>query len=614
MQAIILSSLTFPLLLFTGATDPTVEAAAVAPNEDASSTTADVPATTKAPAEGPEASGSIDDEIDLEEWNREDWVLLKPRLSLVDLGGTFRVRGDMFRKLRFGNKSNTESAARYPTASDGRADFTSTNMRLRITPRINVSENLSLVATFDLLDNIVLGSTPTTTSAVASNTPVNILSRNQDVPQAGVNAISDSITVKRLYARITALNEQLELRIGRLPDQWGMGIYANAGDCLDCDFGNVVDRAALSFKAGGHLIALMFDWISNGPVATPFAGGQPVDAITWDDAVQYALRLSRSMHPDDVAQNLMQGETAVDYGLHAAFRTQARDLPAAYYQDLENPYVYAASTDPNNPSSGASLDELSATYGPERRDAFVSIIDTYGTLYWGGMTLQMEGVLEYGSFRDTNASEDGTTVETTRVAKFGAALAGKYQFSGAYAGTQLSLKTGGARGDPGPSSDELRSGFGMGAFQDGERGSSPSDSDLALHNFQFSPAYHVDLLLFRRIIGTVTDAWYVKPEVAYMFDDMVRGSFAAIYSQAFDKRSTPAFGGDTGSRRLGLEFDAELSYGILNTTPTTDGFKASLAGGMLFPFGAFDNPNLPVDVPQSGSFAWTIQARLYVAF
>ena len=29
---------------------------------------------------------------------------------------------------------------------------------------------------------------------------------------------------------------------GRMPNHWGLGILANSGDCIDCDFGDSVDR------------------------------------------------------------------------------------------------------------------------------------------------------------------------------------------------------------------------------------------------------------------------------------------------------------------------------------------------------------------------------------
>jgi len=63
---------------------------------------------------------------------------------------------------------------------------------------------------------------------------------------------------------------------------------------------------------------------------------------------------------------------------------------------------------------------------------------------------------------------------------------------------------------------------------------------------------------------------------------------------------------------MGLEFDAELSYG-LEGKPDSSPFGAALAGGLVFPFGAFKNLTKPKG-EQGGSFAWTMQARLYVAF
>ena len=42
--------------------------------------------------------------------------------------------------------------------------------------------------------------------------------------------------------------------------------------------------------------------------------------------------------------------------------------------------------------------------------------------------------------------------------------------------------------------------------------------DRNLNDFHFSPEYHVDEILFRRILGTVTNAIYFKPSIAYWLD------------------------------------------------------------------------------------------------
>ncbi len=33
-----------------------------------------------------------------------------------------------------------------------------------------------------------------------------------------------------------------------MPNQWGLGMQYNAGDCLDCDFGMNVDRAQVTIR------------------------------------------------------------------------------------------------------------------------------------------------------------------------------------------------------------------------------------------------------------------------------------------------------------------------------------------------------------------------------
>lgn len=551
--------------------------------------------TPKAPAFEPPTG-----DISLEDWNRDDWMLVKPATSLIDLHGYFRLRGDLFRKLDFGNATPIERTfsggttgttatiqPRYgaDSAAGGGTGYAATNMRLRLEPRVNVTDRIQVVTTLDVLDNIVLGSTPDTLPHGGTGTPVNVLSRGQQSPRAGYNALVDSIAVKRAYARLTALNEQLELKFGRVPNHWGLGVLTNDGDCLDCDYGDVADRLAITFRAAGHLFTPMYDWISTGPVATPFgrSGGQPIDALDSDDAGQYALQIMREDHPADVKDLTRQGDTVLNYGVWTMFRTQKTDLPETYY----NPADESQRTDPAAP----------VTVGADSRDAVIFTIDGYGKLYSGPFTLKAEGAFVYGSFKDANVN---SVLDKSKVYKLGGALEGLWQMPGQRPGSTVSLMTGGASGDKMP-------GFGTLDRADTQRGENGGRLDHGLDNFQFSPDYHVDLLMFRRIIGTVTDAWYVKPGVTYMFDDKFAGKLAAIYSQAIFKETLPG-----SSRLMGLEFDAELSYG-LEGAPDASPFGAALAGGLAFPFNGFKNPTNAAD-SQSGSFAWTIQARLYVAF
>lgn len=107
-------------------------------------------------------------------------------------------------------------------------------------------------------------------------------------------------------------------------------------------------------------------------------------------------------------------------------------------------------------------------------------------------------------------------------------------------------------------------------------------NQTTINNFQFSPDYHIDRILFRQIIGTVTDAYYFRPHVRWTAAEVGPGtltlSAAGILSFAMESVSTPS-----GSTPLGFELDPTVTWAH------KDGFSASLEYAVLFPFSAFDN-------------------------
>jgi len=587
----------------TQAPDP--QAPAAPPARAEPTETSPSPTPTLAPAPAPTEKVSGQGEISLDDWTRDDWKLVQPRVALVELDGYLRLRSDMLRKLDFGNGATTEyvsapdssatPAPRYPGSDGGTANFSSTNMRLRIEPTLNVSENLHIITTIDVLDNLVMGSTPHTVNT-ADGYPINVLGNGQQVPKAGVNSVYDSIAVKRAYARLTALNEQLELTFGRMPSQWGLGILSNAGDCLDCDYGDVVDRIALTFKAADLLLTPMFDWVSSGPLIQPFgrSGGQPLDAAPWEDAGQYSLRVQRVDGENDIKDRVLQGQTVLNYGAWGIWRRQKSDLAKSYYNTAT-----VAGTSP-------SLATAATDFPREERSANILTGDGYLRLYHGRLSLSLEGVVLYGSFKmptmptstTTTSTTSDVTLESNSMLQYGGAAEIAWHGEGEAKNLTLSLKGGAASGDK-------HRGFGALDQTGTQRGSTGGGDDTSLDNFQFSPDYHIDLLMFRRIIGTVTDAWYVRPELSYVFANSIGGRAWAVYSQAMKKAST--YRGT--SLPLGIEVDGELSYGLI-ANPEGGSFKGSVAGGLLFPFSGFKSPTDGT----GGSLAWTLQARLYVTF
>jgi hypothetical protein len=139
--------------------------------------------------------------------------------------------------------------------------FGSANMRLRMEPTLHITDTIKVHATIDALDNLVLGSTPDSFLGDSPFAPIDLYTRTQNPPSAGLNGWSDSIVVKRAYGHIR-FGWGLDIKFGRMPHHWGMGLVANDGNGyyrgdksdivrqLDMDYGDSVDSLRLGFDFG----------------------------------------------------------------------------------------------------------------------------------------------------------------------------------------------------------------------------------------------------------------------------------------------------------------------------------------------------------------------------
>jgi len=81
---------------------------------------------------------------------------------------------------------------------------------------------------------VVMGSTPDSyapglgPSAPTGYAPIGALASTQAPPTSGLNSIQNSIAVKRAWGEyVTPVGQ---LRFGRMPSHWGLGILENSGD------------------------------------------------------------------------------------------------------------------------------------------------------------------------------------------------------------------------------------------------------------------------------------------------------------------------------------------------------------------------------------------------
>ena len=560
-----------------------------------------------------------------EEWKWEEPV--KPELNFLEFDGYFRFRYDLFNSLDLGTYyKNTDSgretgpfAQRYvpgqgneqgvwervqappvpacdtdvlpgdnladelqgdrgdaPRGCRERAGSSDTlggaNMRLRLEPVLNVYEDVKIKMQIDVLDNLVLGSTPDGFPANPVS-PLLAFSQTQIAPSDGINSIwTDSFRVKRAWAEImTPLGQ---LRVGRMPGHFGLGAFMNEGRGIDSDFGDTVDRIMFATKIGDFYIAPSFDWAATGPTSairfSPY--GQPFDRDQRDDVDQYGLAIVKKDDPEDAERRLAQDEYVVEFGTFQVGRFQ--------------PLEAATFINEGDPEENANADELL------ERDMQMYMYSYWARLRYRKLTVEAEysGILGaindprlFGAF-EPDADEQ---VNSIGLNQHGVTL--KIDYKLLKDALTLQLLVVGASGDgaPGWGVRPLMNTNGRRDVWDGAQ-IGPNDTDIT--NFRFDPDFIVDMILWRQLIGQITDALIVRPTIQYNFTQGIGARVDAIYSRSWFAESTPSASFDlpadngelTGlgeaNRNLGLEFNFKLFY------DSVDGFHAWAQYGLLIPF------------------------------
>jgi uncharacterized protein (TIGR04551 family) len=543
------------------------------------------------------------------------------RVQLFDLHGYLRMRADYFHRLNLGladqigegdrpfkffrppaeslevdedgntfpNDANClsrltasgVSSTRATTRCRRRQGFASANMRLRLEPTLHITDTVKVHSQMDVLDNVVLGSTPDSYASENPGAPIDLFTRSQVPPSDGVNSLQDSVVVKRAWGQIR-FGWGLDLQFGRMPWSWGMGLVANHGNGyykgekadiirhLDRDFGDSVDQVRFGFDFGKdrrrtHTVAATWGWASSGRTAADLLGrewasgntlGQTISVERFDNVHQWSVSLERRDEPEMLERKLSLGNPVVNYGIISWLRYQ--DVDTATFSDPENLQQY--------------INRL------VHRRAIVATPDLWLRVNWRTLRVELEVAGSFGVFRlrdlDVDPEQfggdvyyDGLTrndLSRRTLANFGYALEFKYGFF----------------------QDRFHIGFDQG-FASGDTASpleanplSPlnENDNNAITNFRFNPAYNVDLLMFREILGTVSNAAYFKPWAAFYFFDHFSARVDIEYALAARRQAT------LGNRwSYGIELDGAVRY-----HDAREPIFFQLQYGVMFPLAAFD--------------------------
>ncbi len=461
------------------------------------------------------------------------------------------------------------------------------NMRFRLNPEIHISDNLRVMAQIDMLDNVILGSTPESWGNVPSKdggyqtiarggyAAIGAFATTQWVPIAGFNSTTNSISVKRVWGEYTTPIGLL--RFGRMPSHWGLGMLANAGDGYDSDWQSTADRIMLvtGIKKYDLYFAAAWDFPNEGATSQSFnqLQGQPYDLAQYDDVNQYVLVAVRRRNPELQKLDLAKGNVVVNGGIYFVYRNQF----------LAND----GSTQANSANIGQN--QFNIAQGYVRRGAEAYIPDLWLQFLYRKFRFEAEAAMIYGSLENTlngaasfnyKNSQDKNN-QGWKIRQFG--LATQSEFRAMEDKLRIQFGFGWASGDP--DVEALTPGS--------DTGLQPQlTSNRTFSTFRFHPDYRVDLILFRNILTRVQGAYYFRPSVDYDFlrdknGQRLGGGAAIIWSRASEFMQTPGH-----ARDLGIELNATIYYqskdGSLNDDPDKmGGFYTMLQYGVLFPLGGF---------------------------
>ena len=476
----------------------------------------------------------------------------------LTLDGYLRVRADVFNDLDLSRgPTPTTGQPIFPVPADGSGDHTlaGVDMRVRLEPTLAIGQAVRLHLRVDLLDNIGWGTTP---DVLPSTTAFAGATTTAEPPQSGVNALKDSFRIKQAWGEVTLPFGVLAAgRMGGLVS-WGTGFFVNNGDCLSCDRGDTGDRVALTVPLFGHFLTVLYELTASGPYVD--RGGQSIDVSQKSQVHTAAVALSRVLSPEAQARRLRAQRTLWQYGVLASYRHQALDAPA-----WTQPGGLARSFYPGD-FVQRGLDSFGA--------------DVWFMLHHRGFRAELEVATVIGRISDATNQPGVSFRQAITSTQLGGVLSLSYQF---HFPVRLRVELGYASGDDAP-------GFGV-SFQPGQLGTQKGDldgpqlrppSDTTVDNFRFSPDYHVDLILWRRIIGQVSDAIYVKPTVRL-------GPFGSAWHHftldvsLIDSNAIYATTPPGQEKHLGVELDALARYRY------EAGFEIDLGYGILLPGAGFQN-------------------------
>jgi len=519
------------------------------------------------------------------------------RPVFVDHRFFFRFRAELLAggDLGPGSSSVPQPLAATPiNGSQDAATLAWASIRFRYEPVFHLGANLEIHVGIDALRNLVLGSTHVNAGGDFNQ---GLWNDAQGSPSAGINGFEDAIEIRHLYGRWRVF-DLIDVYGGRMVDHFGLGILRNDGRGDDADFGSLIDRVMVGVSFDAIRIEASLEFTNIGATtANPYdTYGQPKDLGQDDDVTTYTVRVFSRPLTDAQKENRrglldVRRNVAFDWGALLIFTDQTYDS-LAYPQTFEAPSGCEALTTTRSGlplwttqgsadgSSGVPRIINSNCYRLVPRDAFFFKPSLWAKWEWRPdfatrLRVEWEFAMVIGGVDNLqNEPIEGFEDTSKDWLSVGSALEVEVWWDSLRVGLMFGIATG----------DERR----FLGYSDGQNITTPDDgnyetdenvnTNAVIESHWFNRDYRLDLILFRQVIGGVTNAIYVKPWVGYDIglgeDVTISTKLDFLYAAAVDPNGTPGQG-----RHYGVEVDATVGL-------VYDNFTAALQAGVLVPMDA----------------------------
>ncbi|MBN2722860.1 MAG: TIGR04551 family protein [Deltaproteobacteria bacterium] len=543
--------------------------------------------------------------------DNDDYLQKPPSFQMFSIDGYMRLRSDYFYRLDLGLHNHTNIGSPFPNpliAYESECSGTnppkhcrshtigSTNMRFRINPTIRPTSTISIHSTIDVFDNYVLGSSPSGQTYSYGTSPYIAyggITGTQNVTEVGTTSTWDVIRFKNLYGKVNL--KLFDLVFGRTPDHFGLGMIHNDGSGIDADYGDSVDRVGITTEIPSWKLKIgaSWDFASQGltsQIIYPWQlEGQPYDLGDFDDATQWTFFILRKYSKDERKTMLGAGKSVVDMGMRVTLRQQKYALGNVL------------SGDDNLTYTSNDMTQLADLLKP--RESFLAIPDVWFEFRKGNLTLQMELAGKYGWISNLSdvTLDNGTTMARTgddlKFLSLGGVFRVNYKWSTDF---NFCFEAGYASGD-----DQYENIAKKGTTNFQYLSPFPVDGKDSTNTlFLFHPSYHVGMIFFRELMGTVYNSTYAKLDMVYKAN---RWRFKATLLLPFANEKVATPGNDF---MYGAEVNADVSY-----TSEDGKFIIGLGYGFFYPLDAMERPSSIYDAyAADANTAHTFQGRIILKY